>query len=119
MASTNRHPGANAASTTRFRLLYSVRTPEDVFFAEELRALDAGNSNVAVDWVYTRETPPGWPTPAGRVSAESLKAVVIPLADDPTVFVCGPTGFVEAVADALVALGHPAGSVKTERFGGK
>jgi ferredoxin-NADP reductase len=34
------------------------------------------------------------------------------------VFVCGPTGFVEAVADILVELGHSSGSVKTERFGG-
>jgi ferredoxin-NADP reductase len=34
------------------------------------------------------------------------------------VFVCGPTGFVETVANHLVALGHDAVSVKTERFGG-
>ena len=32
-------------------------------------------------------------------------------------FVCGPTGFVEAVADALVALGHPEHRIRTERFG--
>jgi hypothetical protein len=31
----------------------------------------------------------------------------------------GPTGFVESVADWLVALGHSAASVKTERFGGQ
>jgi ferredoxin-NADP reductase len=33
------------------------------------------------------------------------------------VFVCGPTPFVEAVADALVGLGHEAALVHTERFG--
>jgi ferredoxin-NADP reductase len=32
-------------------------------------------------------------------------------------FVCGPTGFVEAVAGALVELGHDPGRIKTERFG--
>ena len=32
-------------------------------------------------------------------------------------FVCGPTGFVEAVADLLVRAGHGAGAIKTERFG--
>jgi ferredoxin-NADP reductase len=32
-------------------------------------------------------------------------------------FVCGPTPFVESVASALVLLGYPATSVKTERFG--
>jgi ferredoxin-NADP reductase len=33
------------------------------------------------------------------------------------VFVCGSSGFVETVANLLVAAGHDAGRVKTERFG--
>jgi ferredoxin-NADP reductase len=33
------------------------------------------------------------------------------------VFVCGPTGFVETVADLLVDAGHQPGKIKTERFG--
>jgi ferredoxin-NADP reductase len=32
-------------------------------------------------------------------------------------FVCGPTGFVETVADILVALGHDPHRIRTERFG--
>jgi ferredoxin-NADP reductase len=32
-------------------------------------------------------------------------------------FVCGPTPFVEAVAEALVGLGHEPSRIKTERFG--
>ena len=32
-------------------------------------------------------------------------------------FVCGPTGLVEAVAGGLVALGHDAAQIRTERFG--
>ena len=35
----------------------------------------------------------------------------------PRAFVCGPTPFVEAVADALVSLGHTAAAIHTERFG--
>jgi ferredoxin-NADP reductase len=35
----------------------------------------------------------------------------------PHVFVCGPTPFVEAVAEALVTLGHEPQRIKTERFG--
>ncbi|HTF10482.1 MAG TPA: oxidoreductase, partial [Asanoa sp.] len=31
--------------------------------------------------------------------------------------VCGPTGFVETVANILVAQGHEPRKVKTERFG--
>jgi ferredoxin-NADP reductase len=35
----------------------------------------------------------------------------------PHVYVCGPTTFVEAVAAALVQIGHDPQRVKTERFG--
>jgi ferredoxin-NADP reductase len=37
--------------------------------------------------------------------------------ESPLAFVCGPTSFVEGVADALVRLGHDPILVKTERFG--
>jgi ferredoxin-NADP reductase len=104
-------------STTKFRLLYSVREPADVFFADELEALEKTPS-LEITWVYTRKTPDGWPRPAGRVNRATLVESTIPASDNPTVFVCGPTGFVEAVADLLVEAGHPADRVKTERFGG-
>jgi ferredoxin-NADP reductase len=99
------------------RLLYSVRTPEDVFYAEELAA--AGSSGAArVDLVYTRSAPPGWAEPPGRLTHTGVEQRVIPAAEDPLVFVCGPTAFVEAVAQWLVALGHRPTSIRTERFGG-
>ena len=33
-------------------------------------------------------------------------------------YVCGPTPFVEAVANWLIELGHSPGTIRTERFGG-
>ena len=36
---------------------------------------------------------------------------------DPLTFVCGPTSFVETVADGLLELGYRPERVKTERFG--
>ena len=106
-------------STAPFRLLYSVREPDDFFFAEELAALEKSSPHLEIEWVYTRKTPDGWQRPAGRVSRAILAHSAIPAVDDPAVFVCGPTGFVEAVADILVAMGHSTDRVKTERFGGK
>jgi ferredoxin-NADP reductase len=38
-------------------------------------------------------------------------------AEQPRFYTCGPTPFVEAVAEALVRLGHEARAIKTERFG--
>ena len=108
---------AAAASTAPFRLLYSVRTPEDVYFAEELLALTS--PCLAITYVFTREVPAGWPVAPARVSREVIESATIGASASPTVFVCGPTGFVETVANILVDLGHDAASVRTERFGGK
>ena len=38
-------------------------------------------------------------------------------AGEPRIYICGPTGFVDAVADILVDLGHAPERVRTERFG--
>jgi ferredoxin-NADP reductase len=56
-------------------------------------------------------------TLAGRVKLATVEAHGGSPDRMPTSFVCGPTGFVEAVADILVAQGHEPGRVKTERFG--
>ena len=38
-------------------------------------------------------------------------------AERPRFYACGPTPLVEAVAEALVRLGHDPRAIKTERFG--
>ncbi|WP_308468601.1 ferredoxin reductase [Rathayibacter soli] len=103
------------ASHTPFRLLYSVRTPEDAFFRDEL---EQPGDDVSVTVFYTRRVPDAWPRPPGRATEAELAAATIPAAQHPTVFVCGPTGFVEATSRVLVAHGHDPHLVKTERFGG-
>jgi len=97
-----------------FRLLYSVRTPEDVFFAEELSAL----SKTVVDVVHTRRSPTGSPRPPGRLTPESFAEFVFPATSTPRIFVCGPTPFVETIAHWLLKLGHDPNRIRTERFGG-
>jgi ferredoxin-NADP reductase len=109
---------AEADDPTPFRLLYSARSPADVYFADELQALAAASAPFRLDLVYTRRTPEGWPTPAGRIMREALATAVIPAAERPRVYVCGSTGFVERVADWLVELGHDPRSIRTERYGG-
>lgn len=107
-------------SAAPFRLLLSARTPDDVLYAAELDALAgrAAAGSLAIDRVFTRQAPPGWTDPVGRVDRAALERLTIPAADSPAVFVCGPTGFVETVADLLVDLGHDPARIKTERFGG-
>jgi ferredoxin-NADP reductase len=89
------------------RLLYSARTQADLIYHRELSGFD---STITL----TREQ---WAGRTGRVDRELLEQVAWPATDRPLIYVCGPTGFVEAVADALVALGHDASRVRTERVG--
>ena len=108
---------ARRASSSRapFRLVCSVRGPADAIGREEI---DEPTPGVEVHWVFTRESPPGWPTRPRRVADDDLAAPGFTAADGPDVFVCGPTGFVEAAAALLTGLGHAPDRVRTERFGG-
>jgi ferredoxin-NADP reductase len=108
---------ALVGSRVPFRLLYSVRSPDAVLFGAELESLQAGGPSRSVEYAYTRTTPAGSARPAGRIDAAFLASYGFAAALTPAVFVCGPTGFVETVANLLVAAGHDAQRVKTERFG--
>jgi ferredoxin-NADP reductase len=106
-----------AGSRTPFRLIYSVRTPADIYYAAELRSRARDDAGLDVTYVYTREAPEGWPEPPRRIGVAAVNAAGWPPDFAPQCFVCGPTGFVETVADILVALGHDPRRVRTERFG--
>ncbi len=101
-------------STVPVRLLYSSRSREDVIYRAEFDAAPAG---VSVTYALTRKQPPGWTGYARRVDQAMLAEVAWAAAEQPLAYVCGPTSFVEAASAGLVALGYPAGRVKTERFG--
>ncbi|WP_433253643.1 ferredoxin reductase [Actinomadura nitritigenes] len=103
-----------AGSRAPFRLVYSARSPDERWYAAELRRPDPG---VEVFPLYTRAAPDGWPRPPGRLAKGDLAVWGWPPEFDPACFVCGPTGFVEAAADLLVALGHDPRRIRTERFG--
>jgi len=106
---------AVAGSDADTRLLLSSRGWEDVIYREELER--GGGDGLTVVHTLTRSQPPGWTGYARRVDAEMLADVGPSPAELPRVYVCGPTPFVEAVAEALVQLGHEPHRVKTERFG--
>ena len=107
----------DAGAAASVRLLYSVRTREDAIYRDELDR-GVGDGGVAVAWRYTRVAPVGWQGSVGRIDADVLRDAVWAPERRPVVYVCGPTGFVEHVSDALVELGHAPERIKTERFGG-
>ena len=99
------------------RCVVSARSLEDVIYREELQRAAARRDGIAVTTTLTRSQPEGWPGPSRRVDREMLSELGWPPSDRPLTFVCGPTGFVESVASALVGLGHEPERVRTERFG--
>jgi len=108
-----------AGSTAPFRMLYSLRTPFAGYYTDELSALAANTAApLQLDYIYTRQAPPGSESKPGRLTAEGLMQRVLPASDSPTFYICGSTPFVEAVAGWLVEAGHDPARVRTERYGG-
>ena len=90
---------------TPMRLVYSVRTEEEVIYADEL-----GEETTLT---FTREPPAGWAGHAGRIDASMLAGIEPGM----TAFVCGSNGFVEAASQLLLETGLDPGRIRTERFG--
>jgi ferredoxin-NADP reductase len=111
-----RHRAA-AGSDVPTRLLYSSRSYEEIIFREELEILASRDASLEVIHTLTRSRPEAWTGYDRRIDAGMLREVAWSPDESPLAFVCGPTSFVEGVADALVSLGHDPARVKTERFG--
>jgi ferredoxin-NADP reductase len=108
---------ASAGGTASFRLLYSVREPSAIFYHDELRALSSQGNSVDVTYAYTRVTPKDWLRPAGRIDTELIASATWPANLRPSIYVCGPTSFVEHTTDLLIAAGQDRDKIRTERFG--
>jgi len=90
------------------RLIYSVRTGEDVIYADEL-----GDDAVLT---FTKSAPEGWQGHRGRLDHELISEQPSAFLAG-TAFLCGTNGFVEAAAQLLLETGLPAEQIRTERFG--
>jgi ferredoxin-NADP reductase len=114
LAAMLRHRAAQE-SLVAADLLLSAATWDDVLYRDELDRF--GRDGVAVRYTLTRAAPPGWSGWSRRVDTDMLRELGPEPRDRPRAFVCGPTPFVERVADLLVRLGHDPRLIKTERFG--
>jgi ferredoxin-NADP reductase len=98
------------------RLLYSARSLDEVLYRRELERL-MGDHGIDVRVALTRAWPEDWEGHRGRITAELLREVSWRPDDDPLVYICGPSGFVESIAGQLVDAGNDPGRIRTERFG--
>jgi ferredoxin-NADP reductase len=107
---------ASGNRATPARLVYSSRTLDDVIYRTELTDR-AERDGLDLHIALTRDWPEDWHGHRGRIDRRFLDDVAWPAAEQPLVYVCGPTAFVETVAETLVQSGHEANRIKTERFG--
>jgi ferredoxin-NADP reductase len=108
-----RHRAATS-NRTPARLVYSARSLDDVIYRDELERVAPG---AEIRLALTRSWPEGWTGHRGRVDDALLDDVTWPPSEAPAIYICGPTGFVEAISREMVARGHDPGRVRTERFG--
>jgi ferredoxin-NADP reductase len=96
----------------RVRLVVSVRSPDDLYYATELVGPECSV-------IYTRDAPVSSLRPTGRITT----ADVSPLLGQPgfgseaTGFVCGSARFADAASRVLVDAGLPVERIRLERFG--
>jgi ferredoxin-NADP reductase len=88
-------------------LIVSTRVPEDLYYATELPGPET-------EVLYTRQAPDGSPRPPGRIGREDVSSSIAP---DTTAFVCGSSGFCDAVTEILLGAGVADDRIRVERFG--
>jgi len=108
---------AAASNGAPARLLYSSRSERHIIYRRELDRMQLAGDGFRLTHTLTREVPDGWTGERGRIGRGMLTQRLFAPSERPDVFVCGPTPFVDAIADHLVAIGHQESCIKTERFG--
>jgi ferredoxin-NADP reductase len=97
----------NLGRADLLRLVVSVRSPEDLLYADEI----LGPQTTIV---YTRSTPQAWDRDAGHLMLEDLDMLV---PDGAAGYVCGSARFADVGSMLLVEAGIPTDRIRVERFG--
>jgi ring-1,2-phenylacetyl-CoA epoxidase subunit PaaE len=105
--------------SSRFFLFYGNQTIRGMLFREALEELkDRYLGRLSIFHILSQEEQ-DIPVLNGRIDADRVRLLlrhIVPAASIDDVFVCGPTGMIDAVEPTLAELGIPPNRVHTERF---
>jgi ferredoxin-NADP reductase len=101
--------------TRRVALIYSVRTPEDFAFRDELSLIARRHPQVRVV-VTATQAPASDQWLHGRVSATVVKPCA-PELPHALAYICGPEPMIASMKSLLQELGMPPGQMRSESFG--
>ncbi len=95
--------------------VHSARTPADVVFADEVAMMARGSGRFRVATICEADPAGGWNGFTGRLSPPML-SLIAPDFLEREVFVCGPTGFMEAVRAMIADAGFDMRRYHEESF---
>jgi glycine betaine catabolism B len=101
--------------TTDVTLLYFIKTPRDIMFANELAQLRGSIRTFRYLVVPTRADS-NWKGPSGHLTQELLTRELTHL-DSSVFFLCGPAGLMESARNILHSLDVPNTRILQESFG--
>jgi ferredoxin-NADP reductase len=93
-------------SADLLRVLASVRTPDDLYYPDELPGPETSV-------IYTQESPSGSARATGLINSQDIPAVP----ESGLVYICGSERFAEAAADLVIGSGVGANQLRIEKFG--
>lgn len=96
-------------------LYYSVRTPEDVIYAQDWPRMVAEHDNFKFNLTVTRAKPNEWSGRHGRISTDWIRETSGDVSDT-VAYICGPTAMVGAMEDICRELGLPEEKINTEKW---
>jgi ferredoxin-NADP reductase len=105
-----------AASMVPMKLIYSARSYIDMAYKYELFP-PAGEPSDDVVMTFTEAPPVDWQGYARRIDSDMIEAELSQFSEDPRVYVCGITPFVEVTTRLLVEAGLNPARISAERFG--
>lgn len=101
--------------TKPIHLLYSMRTPAEYAFRDELAALAARHPNLTVTATCTRDAGPDWTGERGRIDEVMLRSLFVDRAET-RFHLCGPTEMTGPLIEILRRMGVTEGQIHSEAF---
>ena len=95
-------------------LFYSSRTPSELLFLEELKAISSRNGRISCQFNVTRPGREPWDGQVGRIDHQMLEEKGLDRRS--LYYVCGPQGFARDIAAILTGLGVEPSRVKSEEW---
>lgn len=101
----------------KIKFIYSVKTPENIVFNEELKQIKEQNKNFNYLVTITRSKPEhNWQGRTGRIDSDLLKQNIVDI-ENSLYFLCGPLEFVKSAIAMLESLGAKKEQIKTDIWG--